>query len=331
MLDQIRLDIMTKLANNFTSEQLNIINNVISSVLINYEIKPICTDIIVKNEDIPNEIKSFIVCKSMKGLTEGSLEHYKRILINFALSINKNIKQLNSNDIRLYLINYEKKRNVSKSTIDDIRRVLSSFYKWMVNEGLITVNPMAKIEVIKCEKRIKEHLTIMELEQMRSACETARELAILETLYSTACRVSEIVKLNKNDINFDTGMVKVYGKGKKERIVFLNAKAQIALNKYIFTRRDNNEALFVSSKKPYNRLGKTSIEKEIKNIANRAGIRHKVYPHLIRACTATTMSSRGADLYEIQAYLGHSNPSTTQIYLNINYDNLKYTFTKCIV
>lgn len=331
MQEKLRLDILTRLAIHFNNDQLKIIDEVLTNNLCKYEFKEICTDIAVYQDGLPNEIKQFLVCKSIKGLTESSLKHYKRILTHFANNISKDIKEVTTNDIRFYLINYEKTHNTGKSAIDDKRRILNSFFVWMMREDIITKNPMDKIDAIKCDKKVRQPLTALELEQMRSACETLREKALLELLYSTGCRVSEIISLNKSDINYDTGTLKVFGKGKKERYVFINAKAQLSIKKYIFSRNDNEEALFVQGKYPYSRLGKSTIEKEIKEIGKRAKINRNVFPHLIRHTFATHMLSHGANLSEVQILLGHESPSTTMIYAKTNMDNLHNVHKKCII
>jgi site-specific recombinase XerD len=267
----------------------------------------------------------------MKGLTSSSLTHYKRTLEHFIYNINKTINTITTNDVRMYLLSYEKGRGVCKSTIDDKRRVLNSFFSWLIREEIITKNPMLKIDNIKCDKRIHEPLTDLELEQLRGVCTNKRDIAILETLYSTGCRVSELIALNRSNVDFTNGRVKVFGKGKKERWCFLNAKSQIALKKYLFNRTDNNEALFVVNKNPYNRMGKGSIEKQIKHCGILANINTKVTPHTIRRTTATHMLSHGASLSDVQALLGHERSETTLIYAKLDISNLQSVHKRCII
>jgi site-specific recombinase XerD len=174
-------------------------------------------------------------------------------------------------------------------------------------------------------------LTDFELEQLRNECKTDRDLAIIEMLYSTGCRVSELISLNKKDIDYTNAKVKVYGKGKKERWCFLNAKSQLALKKYIFSRTDNNEALFVSNKLPNNRLGKGSIEKQIKHLGKMANIREKVTPHTLRRSTATHLLAHGASLEEVQAILGHERSETTLLYAKLDISNLQLTHKRCVI
>lgn len=243
----------------------------------------------------------------------------------------KDVKSITANDIRLYLWSYEKTHSIGKSALDDKRRVLNSFFTWLVRENIIDRNPMLQIDPIKFVQKIREPLTALELEQMRNACETLREKALLEMLYSTGCRVSELINLNKQDIDYTNGRVKVLGKGNKERYCFINAKAQLAIKKYIFSRKDNNDALFVSGKQPYDRLGKGAIEKEIKELGKRAGINREVFPHLLRHTFATHMLEHGASLAEVQALLGHESPQTTMIYAKLNIQKLQAVHQRCII
>lgn len=331
MQEQLRTEIISGLAYYLTNEQLKTVSTVLTVILNSYEVAKRTTEIAVYDGGIPNEIKSFLVCKSLKGLTKKTLDQYERTLVHFYNNVNKDIKKVTTNDIRLYLLNYEKMHCVCKSYIDDKRRTLNSFFVWMLREELISKNPLIKIDAIKCKKKVREPLTDLEMEHMRNACASLRNKAILETLYSTGCRVSELAALNRNDIDYNTCQIKVFGKGKKERFTFINAKSQVAIKKYLLSRIDDNEALFVSSKKPNNRLGKGSIEKEISSIGIKANIRGAVFPHRIRHTTATHMLQHGASLADVQMLLGHESPATTQIYAKYDLQSLKAIHQKCII
>lgn len=331
MNEEFKRELLTMLSSILTAEELRKVDEVLIIVLSKYEVTAKSNEVIVYTGNLLPEIKMFLVSKSMKGLSKNSLLQYKLILENFAHNVNKDVKSITANDIRLYIWSYEKTHVVGKSALDDKRRILNSFFTWLVRENIIVKNPMLQIDPIKCEKKVREPLTAMELEQMRNACETLREKALLEMFYSTGCRVSELVNLNRQDIDYVNGCVKVLGKGNKERYCFLNAKAQLALKKYLFSRKDNNEALFVADKEPYNRLGKGTIEKEIGRIGERAGINRKVFPHLIRHTTATHMLNHGASLAEVQMILGHESPATTQIYAKLDLHGLQEVHRRCII
>jgi integrase/recombinase XerD len=196
----------------------------------------------------------------------------------------------------------------------------------MEDEEYILKSPMRKIKSIKPEKRLRKALTLEELEKIRDTCNTFRERALLEFFYSTGCRLEEVMKLNKNDIDWQDLSTKVIGKGNKERTVFINAKAKLYLQKYLMSRLDNDEALFTTVRKPYRRMQRRAIEREISNIGKRIGIH--IYPHLIRHTTATCMLHNGAELYEVQRVLGHEYPSTTQIYAQIADEAVKNAHRK---
>lgn len=329
--DKLRLELLTKLSYHFGGNDLKIISEVLTGALHNYEISQRNTDIVVYQDGLPSEIVGFLAAKAMKGLTKASLQQYRRTLTHFSNNINKDIKSVNANDIRFYFYSYEKSRNVGKSTLDDKRRILNTFYNWMVAEDIISKSPMAKIEPIQYITKEKEPLSVLELEKLRHACEDLRETALLEVLYSTMGRISEILALNKSDINFDTGKIKVFGKGQKERFVFLNAKAEIALKKYLFSRTDDNEALFVVGKKPYHRMGKGTAEKIIKNLGKKAELDKDVYPHLLRATAASHALARGMDLVEVSKILGHASTQVTLRYAKMNYDDLQHSHKKCVI
>lgn len=331
MQEKFKREILNYLSTYLPAKHLRKVDETLDVVLTRYELKETSTELIVYQGGVPSEVKSFLVSKSIKGLSKETLQHYYRTLIHFTNNMVKDIKEVKTNDVRLYLLTYEQTRKVSKSTMDDKRRILNSFYNWLVREEIILNSPMLRIDPIKTDKQVRDPLTSVELEQMRNACETVRETALLEMLYSTGCRISELVGMNKRDLDFNTGRVKVFGKGSKERYCFINAKAELAIKKYIFTRIDDQEALFVATKKPYNRLGKGTIQKEIRNLGKRAGINRGVYPHLIRHTTATHMLNRGAKLEDVQIVLGHENIGTTQIYAKQDLDNVQLSHKKYIV
>lgn len=330
MTEKFKREVLTRLSTILASEELKKVDEVLTVVLTGYELTERNTELTVYQEDIPEEIKSFLASKSLKGLARSSLAQYKRTLVHYANNITKDIKYVGPNDIRLYLLTYQHVRNISKSALDDKRRILNSFYTWLVRENMINRSPMLQIDPIKSDKKVRQPLTAMEMKLMRNTCKTPREKALLEVLYSTGCRVSELIRLNRNDIDYYTGIVKVLGKGSKERFCFLSANALTALKEYLATRSDNNNALFVAGKFPHNRLGKGSIEKEISNIGIRAGIKRRVFPHLIRHTMATHMLNNGASLTEVQMILGHENPATTQIYAKLDLRKLQAVHKKCI-
>jgi len=208
--------------------------------------------------------------------------------------------------------------------------IMKSFFAWLHQEEYIPKNPMLKIKETKVPGRLREALTLDEIEILRQKCKTLREKTLLEFTYSTGCRVSEIVDVNIDDIDFHTKTLKVIGKGNKERIVCFNTKAKYLLKEYMLSRADNNPSLFVASKGTHARLGKRSIENEIKKIAKRANLGKSIYPHLLRHSIATHLLSGGMLLHNVQKLLGHSDPKTTQIYAQISIGNVIYEYGKMV-
>lgn len=275
--------------------------------------------------------QAFIVSKKIEGISDNSLKTYNYYMQDFLENIFKPLENISTNDIRIYLYNLQKRRRVGNRSLDSRRVVIGSFFNYCVQEGYIQNNPCSKIGNIKFEQIPRKPLTDVEIELLRSACKTYREKAIVEVLYSTGCRVTELINLNKSDVNFQDKEVLLYGKGNKKRISFINAKAEVALKKYLFTRTDSEDALFVTERKPCKRLSKNSVEAIIKTLGKRANLQRPIYPHLIRHTTATDALNRGMDVTMVQKLLGHNKIDTTMIYLKVNPEMVKHEHKKCII
>lgn len=237
------------------------------------------------------------------------------------------IDKITENDLFVYLAKYKKERGVSNAYLDNIRLVFSSFFGWLNAKGYISKNPTMGLEPIKVEKRIKKPLSDEELEKLRRTCEQERDLALLEFLYSTGVRVSELVALNRQDIDFYGKNVIVYGKGSKERETYLTATSCMHLKAYLDSRQDANEALFVSNKKPYERLTVAGVEGILKKLGKSAGV-EKVHPHRFRRTMATNALKKGMPLEEVKELLGHTKLDTTMIYCTVNKENVKHSHQK---
>jgi integrase/recombinase XerD len=326
MKEQIITKIISRTMDYINVEQANIIKGIIEEELYHYELQQVTTAL-VPIEGIPEKILLYLASKKLDGASVNTLKSYKLQLMRFAKFVRKDIESINTMDIRVYLAACSKEK-IKNSTMATIISTLKSFFTWLENEEYIAKSPMRKIKTTKVEKYIRKALTLEELEMVRDACENERERALIEFFYSTGCRLDEVQKLNKSDINWNTSSVVVFGKGKKEREVYLNAKAKIYLWKYLNTRTDNNEALFVGERSPHGRLGRRAIEVTFSTLGKRAGIIKPVYPHLVRHTTATSMLQNGASLSEVQNYLGHESPSTTQIYAHLNKEEIKMSHKK---
>lgn len=248
--------------------------------------------------------------------------------MKFLTATNKPLKQITTNDIRVHIAKMGLERKVSKITQDNTLRILKSFFSWLLAEEVIEKNPTLRIKKIKADKRQKKAFSEIEIEQLRTAAKNKREKAIIDFMMSTGCRIGEIVGLNRKDIHNDECIV--FGKGAKERTVYLNAKAIVSLNEYLKERVDTNEALFVSEKKPYNRLNKGGIEIAVHKLGERTNIKN-VHPHRFRRTAATMAAKRGMPIERIKEMLGHARVETTLIYLDMSGDTLKESHKKYVV
>ena len=331
MNDKFIKEFTTILNGKISDDDLKTISTELNMFCSNYIIDEKKNEIAIYDDVIPDCFKVYLVSKKIEGLSDGTLKNYELLLKDFFINVNKHLKDIETNDIRIYLYRYEETHNVSKRYIDNKRIVINGFFEWCKNEGYIDTNPCKKIKHIKFPEKPREPLTGYELEQVRDACINLREKAMIEFFYSTGCRVSEMVRLNKSDIDFDNGEVYLLGKGNKYRTSYLNAKAYYYLEKYLSSRSDNENALFVTMRKPYRRITKAGIECNLHNIGERANIDRNLFPHLIRHTTATDALSHGMDISNLKEILGHSKIDTTLIYAKISKDSTKYNHKKYIV
>ena len=283
---------------------------------------------IVENEN-KTLTASFISAKRIEGCSEKTLTYYENTISVTLSQINKNLKQLTTDDLRLYLTEYQEKHNSSRVTIDNIRRILSSFFSWLEDEGYIFKSPIRRIHKVKTDKVIKETYTDEELETLRDNSPTIRDLAMIDMLSSTGMRIGEMVLLNKADINFAERECKVLGKGNKERIVYFDARTKLHLQQYLTSRVDENEALFVSLRKPYERITIGGIESRLRKLGNNLNI-HKVHPHKFRRTLATMAIDKGMPIEQLQRLLGHQRIDTTLQYAMVKQSNVKLAHKKFI-
>lgn len=297
--------------------------NIIEKSLDDFQIKQQSQELITL--DLEEKIKAYFACQSIsKTLNADSAYQYRLRLNKLAQTINKPVERIETNDIRLFLSMIQSDRNVSMETLKTYIVTLRSFFKFLLEEDYILKNPMVKIKTPKSSSRIRESLTDEELEILRNACITPREKALIEFTYSTACRVSEVSEVRIIDIDFEKKQLKVIGKGDKERRVFFSSKCKLLVQDYIKTRGFISPYLFCASKKPHNRLSTESIEKEVRNIASRTNISKPIYPHILRHTFATLALRSGVPLDTIQAILGHSKITTTQIYAAEDSSRIEY-------
>ena len=276
-----------------------------------------------------NYMELFLAAKRIEGCSEKSLKYYKSTIDTMLNQLQKNVKHIVTDDIRQYLTEYQKKKKSSRITIDNIRRILSSFFSWLEAEDHILKSPVRRIHKIKTGTNIKETYSDEALELIRDNCVEVRDLAIIDMLASTGMRVGEMVLLNKSDIDLLERECIVFGKGNKERVVYFDARTKIHLQNYLSARNDDNPALFVSLKAPYERLKIGGIEARLRNIGKQLGL-DKVHPHKFRRTLATMAIDKGMPIEQLQKLLGHSRIDTTLQYAMVKQSNVKFAHRKYI-
>jgi len=326
MKEKLVIEIISKCINFLDVNQLSQLRLVLESELHKYNFQLEST-YLVPSDQYQSKIKLYLALRLTEGLSEKTLKEYNATLTRFAMAVKKDLDKVDEMDIRLYIAK-RMQEGLKNSTINTMVWHIKTFYQWMCDNEYIKRNPAKLIKNVKFDKNLREALTEDEFEKLKYACKTLQEQAIVSVFYSTASRVSEIQQLNKDDIDWYSDTIKVLGKGKKTRLVYLNSNSKLYLTKYFELRTDNNPALFVGCKKPHNRLTVRGIEDIFTRIGKRAGIRDNVCPHKIRHGSACTLLNNGATLTEVQDYLGHESPSTTMIYARMNKEDVKRSVKK---
>ena len=329
MKDKLITDIQASLVSVLNTAQLEEVRRSLTYHLQNVEVT-------VRRDSSPqenvenNELNDvFIAAKRIEGCSEKSLKYYSSTIHKMLAAISKPVREINTDDLRRYLANYQKEHSSSKVTIDNMRRIYSSFYGWLEDEDYILKSPVRRIRKIKTEKTIKETFSDEGLEQLRDACEEIRDLALVDLLASTGMRVGELVQINREDINFHERECVVLGKGGSERLVYFDARAKIHLLNYLESRSDDNPALFVSLTLPRERLQIGGVETRLREIGKRADMQ-KVHPHKFRRTLATRAIDKGMPIEQVQRLLGHVKIDTTMHYAMVNQANVKNSHRKFI-
>ena len=272
-------------------------------------------------------LESFISAKRIEGCSEKTLNYYRNTINALLGTISIELREVTTNDIRRYLAEFQEKRNSSKTTIDNIRRIFSSFFSWLEDEDYIVKSPVRRIHKVRSEITVKETISDEELETLRDSCGELRDLAMIDFLVSTGVRVGELVKINRNDINFNERQCVVLGKGNKERTVYFNARAKVHLQNYLATRTDSETALFVSLTNPNNRLTISGVENRLRELGKVAKV-GRIHPHKFRRTLATMAIDKGMPIEQVQRLLGHCKIDTTLHYAMVNQNNVKIAHRK---
>lgn len=328
MKDKVITEIQTKMAHILNNEQLDMLQKVMVGVLQSVElIQSSCED----TQEISNNglLKAFLSAKRIEGCSEKSLKYYETTIEAMLRKVNLTIREISTDSLRGYLADYQLERGSSKVTIDNMRRIFSSFFGWLEDEDYILKSPVRRIHKIKTDKPIKETFSDESLELLRDACDEVRDLAMIDLLASTGMRVGELVRLNREGINFHERECVVFGKGGSERVVYFDARTKIHLLNYLESRTDKNVALFSTLASPHERLQIGGVETRLREIGKRADL-NKVHPHKFRRTLATRAIDKGMPIEQVQHLLGHVKIDTTMHYAMVNQANVKNSHRKFI-
>ena len=302
------------------------LQEVLEHTLFYYEVT---TSTAEREDDSDELISAFLSAKRIEGCSEKTLKYYQTTIEAMYSTVGKSLRRITTEDLRSYLTEYQKRKSLSRVTVDNVRRILSSLFAWLEDEDYILKSPVRRIHKVKTASNIKETYTDESLELMRDGCTELRDLAMIDMLASTGMRVGEMVLLNRDDINFADRECVVFGKGDKERVVYFDARTKIHLQNYLESRSDNSPALFVSLKAPHERLKIGGVEVRLRELGQKLGIQ-KVHPHKFRRTLATMAIDKGMPIEQLQRLLGHSKIDTTLQYAMVKQSNVKLAHKKYI-
>ena len=326
MKEKVIKEIEQKMASILNNEQKEKLKEVLLYTFYNIEVTSIKDELVADTTDYA---KMFIAAKRIEGCSERTLNYYETTIKTMIDKLSKKVNSIETEDLRNYLSEYQAKNNCSKVTIDNVRRILSSFFAWLEDEDYIMKSPVRRIHKVKATQTVKETYTDEELEEMRDACVEIRDLAMVDFLASTGVRVGELVNLDRVDIDMQERSCVVLGKGGKERKVYFDARTKIHLQNYLNTRTDNNPALFVSLLRPYDRLKISGVEIRLRELGKRINIK-KIHPHKFRRTMATKAIDKGMPIEQVQVLLGHRKIDTTLQYAMVNQNNVRNSHKRFI-
>lgn len=321
-MKEIIFEVLNEMSDSLSVAQLKKLQEVLINKFSEADVK-------TKPAENAEYLEMFIHAKKVEGLSERTLKYYRATVEHMLAHIETPIRKITTDQIRTYLADYQKINNCGKSTIDNIRRNISSFFSWLEEEDHILKSPVRRIHKIKTKSTVKETISDEDIERLRDNCEAIRDVAIIDLLYSTGMRVGELVNLDIADINLEERECIVYGKGEKERRVYFDAKAKLHIQNYLNARTDDNPALFVTLDAPHNRLKISGVEIRLRNLGRKLSIVN-IHPHKFRRTMATRAIDKGMPIEQVQKILGHSQIDTTMHYAIVNQNNVKAAHRKYI-
>lgn len=329
MKEKLIKEVVCGMRGTLDSRQIRILKAVFANCLSGKEIIACENEKQIERLDNEALLESFIAAKKVEGCSNKTLDYYKSTIHKMLDAVSKAVGDMTTDDLREYLADFHEKRKSSKVTMDNVRRILSSFFSWLEDEDYIVKSPVRRIHKVKMAKLIKETLTDENLEVLRDTCDCLRNLALIELLASSGIRVGELVRLNRDDVNLNERSCVVFGKGESQREVYFDARTKLHLKQYLLARKDDNDALFVALSAPHHRLGICGVEKAVKRLGNMAEIT-KVHPHRFRRTLATMAIDKGMPIEQVQTLLGHVKIETTMHYAKVNQKNVKNSHRKYI-
>ena len=327
--EDILNDIVSGIKDVLSDEQMKQVSSSIKDVLAKYEINKRTSNEERREKENTELLDTFLSAKKIEGCSDKTIHYYQSSIVKLLKGLSKSIKEICTNDIRRYLAEIQEENNLSKVTIDNLRRIFSSFFSWLEDEDYIAKSPVRRIHKVRTDTLVKEVLSDENIETLRDSCNELRDLAMIDLLLSTGVRVGELVKMNRADIDFQERQCKVFGKGNKEREVYFNARTKIHLQRYLESRTDDNPALFVTLLKPHTRLTISGVEVRLRKMGKNVHI-DKVHPHKFRRTLATMAIDRGMPIEQVQKLLGHVRIDTTLHYAMVNQQNVKIAHRKFI-
>ena len=328
-IEDILNDIVSGIKDVLSDEQMKQVSSSIKDVLAKYEINKRTSNEERREKENTELLDTFLSAKKIEGCSDKTIHYYQSSIDKLLNGLSKCIKEICTNDIRRYLAEIQEENNLSKVTIDNLRRIFSSFFSWLEDEDYIAKSPVRRIHKVRTDTLVKEVLSDENIETLRDSCNELRDLAMIDLLLSTGVRVGELVKMNRADIDFQERQCKVFGKGNKEREVYFNARTKIHLQRYLESRTDDNPALFVTLSKPHTRLTISGVEVRLRKMGKDVHI-DKVHPHKFRRTLATMAIDRGMPIEQVQKLLGHVRIDTTLHYAMVNQQNVKIAHRKFI-
>ena len=333
MKQELLTEVIQNMAPHLNNVQMKQLQSVLESVLYKYEVRQESESRQKSKEEEQAEnrelLTRFLSSKHIEGCSEKSLKYYRTTIETMQAILQKSVKLVSTEELRQYLTDYQERRQSGRVTMDNIRRILSSYFAWLEDEDYIIKSPVRRIHKVKTASCIKETYTDEDLERMRDHCDELRDLAIIDMLASTGMRIGEMVLLNRGDINYNERECVVFGKGDKERVVYFDARTKLHLLDYLDSRTDDNPALFVSLRAPYERMKIGGIETRLREIGKKLNM-VKVHPHKFRRTLATMAIDKGMPIEQLQRLLGHQRIDTTLQYAMIKQSNVKIAHKKFI-